>query len=56
MVGTVGTGIWISNDGGECWTRGRGMWNETQVFALTPHPRNLKVTFAGASVSSETML
>jgi len=48
MVGTVGTGIWISNDGGERWTRCRGMWNETQVFALTPHPQDPKVVFAGA--------
>jgi photosystem II stability/assembly factor-like uncharacterized protein len=48
MVGTVGTGIWISNDGGERWERCRGMWNETQVFALTPHPQADKVVFAGA--------
>lgn len=48
MVGTVGTGIWISNDGGERWNRCRGMWNETQVFAITPHPQNPKVVFAGA--------
>jgi photosystem II stability/assembly factor-like uncharacterized protein len=48
MVGTVGTGIWISDDGGERWNRCRGMWNETQVFALTPHPQDPKVVFAGA--------
>src|SRR5437870_10358282 len=48
MVGTVGTGIWLSNDAGERWTRCRGMWNETQVFALTPHPQDPKVIFAGA--------
>src|SRR5262245_16935776 len=48
MVGTVGTGIWISDDDGERWTRCRGMWNETQVFALTPHPQNPQVVFAGA--------
>ena len=48
MVGTVGTGIWISGDGGESWSRCSGMWNETQVFALTPHPQNPKVVFAGA--------
>jgi photosystem II stability/assembly factor-like uncharacterized protein len=48
MVGTVGTGIWISNDGGEHWGRCRGMWNETQVFAITPHPQDPKVIFAGA--------
>src|SRR5256714_15367930 len=48
MVGTVGTGIWISDDAGERWTRCRGMWNETQVFALTPHPQNRQGVFAGA--------
>ena len=42
MVGTVGTGIWTSNDAGERWTRCRGMWNETQVFALTPIRRTLR--------------
>jgi photosystem II stability/assembly factor-like uncharacterized protein len=49
MVGTVGTGIWISDDGGEKWTRCKGMWNETQVFAITPHPQDPKVVFAGAN-------
>lgn len=48
LVGTVGTGIWYSNDGGESWGRCQGMWNETQVFALTPHPHDSKVIFAGA--------
>jgi photosystem II stability/assembly factor-like uncharacterized protein len=48
MVGTVGTGIWISEDGGESWGRCKGMWNETQVFALTPHPQDPNVVFAGA--------
>jgi photosystem II stability/assembly factor-like uncharacterized protein len=48
IVGTVGTGIWVSHDGGERWGRSRGMWNETQVFALTPHPQDPKVVFAGA--------
>ena len=52
MVGTVGTGIWISGDGGESWSRCKGMWNETQVFALTPHPQNPKVIFAGATTAS----
>lgn len=48
MVGTVGTGIWISDDCGEHWRRCSGMWNETQVFAITPHPQDPKVVFAGA--------
>src|SRR5207244_12758165 len=48
IVGTVGTGIWISDDGAERWTTCRGMWNETQVFALTAHPQNPQVVIAGA--------
>jgi hypothetical protein len=53
MVGTVGTGIWISNDGGERWSRCRGMWNETQVFAITPHPQNPNVVFADGIYRSD---
>lgn len=49
MVGTVGTGMWISDDGGEHWRRCQGMWNETQVFAITPHPHDPRVVFAGAN-------
>ena len=37
IVGTVGSGIWISDDGGERWTRCRGMWNETQVVFAGAH-------------------
>jgi photosystem II stability/assembly factor-like uncharacterized protein len=48
LVGTVGTGIWFSNDAGESWSRCQGMWNETQVFALTPHPQDPQMVFAGA--------
>ncbi len=48
MVGTVGTGIWFSDDAGESWNRCKGMWSETQVFALTPHPQDAQVVFAGA--------
>jgi photosystem II stability/assembly factor-like uncharacterized protein len=48
LVGTVGTGIWFSTDAGESWSRCRGMWNETQVFALTPHPQDPQIVFAGA--------
>src|SRR5262249_43989718 len=48
MVGTVCTGIWISDDVGERWVRCRGMRNETQVFALAPNPQTPNVVFAGA--------
>ncbi len=48
-VGTVGTGIWTSGDGGKSWSRPKGIWNETQVFALTVDPQDSRVIFAGAN-------
>jgi photosystem II stability/assembly factor-like uncharacterized protein len=48
-VGTVGTGIWRSGDGGQAWSRPQGIWNETQVFALTSDPTDPNVIFAGAN-------
>ena len=39
-VGTVGSGAWLSPDGGESWRRvGKGLWSESRVFELTVHPR-----------------
>ena len=39
-VGTVGSGAWLSPDGGESWRRvGKGLGNESRVFGLTVHPR-----------------
>jgi len=49
LLGTVGTGIWMSADGGESWRRPNGIWNETQIYAITPHPRNPEIIFAGAN-------
>jgi photosystem II stability/assembly factor-like uncharacterized protein len=49
LLGTVGSGIWVSADGGDAWRRPNGMWNETQVFALTPHPKDSETIFAGAN-------
>ena len=49
LVGTVGTGIWTSADGGESWRRPSGVWNETQVFAIAPHPNESDLILAGAN-------
>src|SRR5260370_27295155 len=48
-VGTVGSGAWLSPDGGESWRRvGKGLWSESRVFGLTVHPRDPRTVFAGA--------
>jgi photosystem II stability/assembly factor-like uncharacterized protein len=48
-VGTIGSGAWISPDGGESWRRvGHGLWNESRVYGLAAHPREPRVVFAGA--------
>lgn len=47
-VGTVGTGIWRSADGGGTWRPVReGLWSESRVYSLTGHPRDPHVLFAG---------
>jgi photosystem II stability/assembly factor-like uncharacterized protein len=48
-VGTIGSGAWLSPDGGESWRRvGRGLWGESRVFGLTVHPTEPRTVFAGA--------
>src|SRR6202163_4546187 len=48
-VGTVGSGAWLSPDGGESWRRvGKGLWGESRVFGLTVHPKEPRTVFAGA--------
>src|SRR5260370_14325647 len=48
-VGTVGSGAWLSPDGGESWRRvGKGLWGESRVFGLTVHPHEPRTVFAGA--------
>ena len=38
-VGTIGSGAWVSPDGGESWQRVRsGLWGESRVFGLAVHP------------------
>lgn len=48
-VGTVGSGAWVSPDGGDSWRRvGRGLWGESRVYGLAVHPREPHTVFAGA--------
>lgn len=47
-AGTVGQGIWRSEDGGETFTRScAGMFMEAEVRALAVHPHDAKVLYAG---------
>src|SRR5436190_881222 len=49
-VGTVGSGAWLSPDGGESWRRvASGLWSESRIFALTVHPKEPRTLFAGAN-------
>ncbi len=48
-VGTVGSGAWVSPDGGDSWRRvGRGLWGESRIYGLAVHPRQPRTVFAGA--------
>ena len=49
-VGTIGTGLWRSPDGGENWSRvgSGGLWGDSRVFGVTIHPEDPNVIFAGA--------
>lgn len=48
-VGTIGSGAWVSPDGGESWRRVmRGLWSESRVFTLSVHPAEPRTVFAGA--------
>src|SRR5262245_32585750 len=48
-VGTVGSGAFLSPDGGETWRRvGKGLWGESRVYGLTVHPSEPRTVFAGA--------
>lgn len=48
-VGTIGSGAWISPDGGGSWRRvRRGLWNESRIYGLAVHPRQPRTLFAGA--------
>src|SRR5262245_1285747 len=48
-VGTVGTGAWISPDGGESWRQVRsGLWAESRIFGFAVHPKQPRTVLAGA--------
>ena len=48
-VGTIGSGLWLSPDGGDSWQRVRdGLSNESRVFGLAVHPAEPRTLFAGA--------
>jgi photosystem II stability/assembly factor-like uncharacterized protein len=47
-VGTIGSGIWRSPDGGETWTRIRPRrYPESDIRALAVHPREPHIVYAG---------
>jgi photosystem II stability/assembly factor-like uncharacterized protein len=48
-VGTVGTGAWISPDGGDSWRQVRtGLWAESRIFGFAVHPTEPRTLLAGA--------
>jgi photosystem II stability/assembly factor-like uncharacterized protein len=48
-VGTVGSGLWSSPDGGDTWNRVRdGLTGDSRVYGLTVHPAEPRTIFAGA--------
>lgn len=48
-VGTIGSGLWLSPDGGAGWKRvARGLWGESRVYGLSVHPQEPRTIFAGA--------
>ena len=65
VVGTLGTGVWYSHDGGETFNIANGIissavkggskvadgiFNEVKIQALTPHPTELQVIYAGCDI------
>src|SRR3954470_16421848 len=48
-VGTIGSGLWLSSDGGDRWQRVRdGLHGESRVYGLAVHPAEPRTIFAGA--------
>jgi photosystem II stability/assembly factor-like uncharacterized protein len=48
-IGTIGTGAWLSLDGGDTWKRAGGaLWTESRVYGMTTHPTESRTIFAGA--------
>ena len=49
-VGTIGSGLWLSPDGGDSWQRVRdGLSGESRVYGLAVHPTEPRTVFAGAN-------
>jgi photosystem II stability/assembly factor-like uncharacterized protein len=49
-VGTVGSGIWLSRNGGDEWQRVRaGVDGESRVYGLSVHPTEPRTIFAGGN-------
>src|SRR5947199_236610 len=47
-IGTIGTGAWLSRDGGESWRPVRtGLWSESRVFGFAVHPKVPRTLLAG---------
>src|SRR5205814_1212756 len=47
-AGTIGSGLWLSGDGGESWRRVmKGLWSESRVLGLTVHAHEPRTVFAG---------
>jgi photosystem II stability/assembly factor-like uncharacterized protein len=50
-IGTIGSGGWLSTDGGDSWKRvegPNGLWSESRVYCLSIHPGEPRTIFAGA--------
>ena len=47
-LGTIGSGIWRSEDGGQSWANIRdGIWNDSNIYSLTADPTDSRVIYAG---------
>ena len=46
-VGTIGSGLWRSPDGGDSWEHAVGIWEDARVFGVTSHPEDPDIVFAG---------
>ena len=46
-VGTIGTGLLHSSDGGKNWGRAEGIWGDSRVFAVTANPKDPSKIYAG---------
>ena len=47
-IGTIGSGIWRTEDGGDSWANIRdGIWNDNNIYSLTADPTDSRVIYAG---------